>query len=101
MGNPEEISIVELARLVRRICASDSEIRLVPYDEAYQPGFEDMSRRVPDIGKISRLVGFKPKIKLHDIVVRVIESKRQELQELVELPVTAALQQSLRLGVAE
>ena len=101
IGNPEEISILELARLVRRIAISDSEIQLIPYDEAYQPGFEDMSRRVPDISKISKLVGFKPRVKLHEIIARVIANKRQEMQEAVELPVTADLQPSLRLGVAD
>ena len=102
VGNPEEISILDLARLVRRLAGSDSKIRLIPYDEAYQPGFEDMQRRVPDISKITKLIGFRPRMKLHDIVMRVIDSKRQELQERVPLPVTADLRpQSLRVDAVE
>jgi nucleoside-diphosphate-sugar epimerase len=102
VGNPEEISIGELAKLVKKLTGSDSEIQLVPYDEAYQPGFEDMHRRVPNISKISKLVGFKPQVKLREIVSRVIEFRRQELQEAVSLPVTADLRPvALRVGVAE
>ena len=102
VGNPEEISIGELAKLVKKLTGSDSKIRRIPYDEAYQPGFEDMHRRLPNIEKISRLVGFKPKIKLHQIVTRIIESKRHALEETAELPVTAGLQpHSLRVGAAE
>jgi nucleoside-diphosphate-sugar epimerase len=77
IGNPEEISIYNLAQEVKRLTESRSEIRLIPYDDAYQPGFEDMERRVPSIEKISRLVGYKPRIPLREIIQRVIESKRQ------------------------
>lgn len=102
VGNPEEISIGELAKLVRKLTGSNSEIRLIPYDEAYQPGFEDMHRRVPNITKISKLVGYKPKVRLQEIVARIIESKRREGRASVEAPVTADLQpRSLRVGVAE
>ena len=54
----------ELAKLVKKLTHSSSEIKLIPYDEAYQPGFEDMERRVPNITKVSRL-GYAPKIKLN------------------------------------
>ena len=102
VGNPEEISILNLARLVRRLAGRDSKIRLIPYDEAYEPGFEDMQRRVPDTSKITKLIGFRPRMKLQDIVMRVIDSKRQELQERAPLPVTADLRpQSLRVGAVE
>jgi UDP-glucose 4-epimerase len=102
VGNPEEISIGDLAKLVKKLTGSDSEIRLIPYDEAYEPGFEDMHRRVPNIGKISKLVGFKPKLKLRQIVTRIIESKRQELAEPAPVPVTAGLRpHSLRAGAGE
>jgi UDP-glucose 4-epimerase len=90
VGNPEEVSIVDLARLVKNLTGSDSEILLVPYDEAYQPGFEDMHRRVPSIAKLARLTGFKPKLKLHEIIHRIIDSKRNQLTEPVSLSVTAA-----------
>jgi UDP-glucose 4-epimerase len=100
IGNPEEVSIGELARLVKKLTGSDSEIRFIPYDEAYQPGFEDMQRRVPDIEKIFKLVGYEPKLKLHTIVARVIESKRNELAESMAFPVTTGLH-PLRAGAGE
>jgi len=102
VGNPEEVSIGELALLVKKLTRSDSEIRFIPYDEAYQPGFEDMQRRIPDISKIYRLVGYKPKLKLREIITRVIESKRNELVESVTLSVPAILRpHSLRAGAGE
>jgi UDP-glucose 4-epimerase len=102
VGNPEEVSIYDLARLVKTLAESKSEIRLVPYDEAYQPGFEDMERRVPSIDKIARLVAYHPKVKLQNIVSRFIDARRQELAAAERLPVTAALQsQPLRAGVGE
>jgi UDP-glucose 4-epimerase len=76
IGNPEEISIYNLAREVKRLTHSTSEIRRIPYDEAYQPGFEDMERRIPNIEKISHLVGYKPRISLQEVIRRVIDSKR-------------------------
>jgi len=100
VGNPEEISIGELAKLVKKQTRSESEIKLIPYDDAYQPGFEDMERRVPNIAKVSRL-GYTPKIKLREIISRVVASKQAEL-EPVELPVTMGLRaHPLRAGVAE
>jgi len=102
VGNPEEVSIGELAKLVKKLTHSASVIEVIPYDQAYQPGFEDMYRRVPNIGKIEELVGYKPKVRLQQIVQRIIESKRQELAEVSEFAVTAGLQpHSLRVGVAE
>jgi UDP-glucose 4-epimerase len=102
VGNPEEISIADLARLVKRLALSHSAIEVIPYDQAYQPGFEDMYRRVPNIGKIERLVGYKPKVRLQQIVQRIIDAKQQELVEASEFAVTAGLQpHSLRVGVAE
>jgi UDP-glucose 4-epimerase len=102
VGNPEEISIGELAKLVKKLAASKSEIQMIPYDEAYQPGFEDMHRRVPDISKVSRLIGFKPRVKLREIISRVIEARRQELQEAVSLPITPDLRPAaLRAGVGD
>ncbi|HZU41788.1 MAG TPA: GDP-mannose 4,6-dehydratase [Terriglobales bacterium] len=77
VGNPEEISIYNLAREVKRLTESSSEIKLVPYDEAYEPGFEDMERRVPSIEKISTLTGYSPRVRLQEIIRRVIDSKRQ------------------------
>ena len=78
VGNPEEISILELAHLVRKMAQSHSEIRVIPYDQAYQPGFEDMERRVPSVEKVGRLIGFKPRYKLHDTIKRMIEAWKQD-----------------------
>ena len=73
IGSNEEVSIMELARRVRELTGSDSEIVTVPYDEAYEEGFEDMPRRVPDISKISALTGFRPTVTLDQILQSVIE----------------------------
>ena len=56
VGNDQEISIRDLAETVKRVTRSPSDIVTVPYDEAYQAGFEDMSRRVPDLRKIKTLL---------------------------------------------
>ena len=58
---------------------SGSRIELVPYDEAYAPGFEDMHRRVPSIEKISKLIGYKPRYTLEDTLKRVIDFERQQV----------------------
>ena len=73
IGSTEEISIVKLAEKVKELTKSDSEIVFVPYDEAYEEGFEDMPRRVPDTSKIKQLVGFQPKMKLDGILQSVID----------------------------
>jgi UDP-glucose 4-epimerase len=72
IGSNEEISIVKLAEKVRDLTNSKSEIVFVPYDEAYEEGFEDMPRRVPDTSKINKLVGFKPEMSLEGILESVI-----------------------------
>ncbi|MEP6741813.1 MAG: GDP-mannose 4,6-dehydratase [bacterium] len=73
IGSTEEISIVKLAEKVKALTNSVSEIVFVPYDEAYEEGFEDMPRRVPDISKIKQLVGFQPKMQLEGILQSVID----------------------------
>ena len=72
VGNPEEISIRALAGLVKEAAGSTSEIVTIPYREAYEAGFEDMPRRVPDVGKIRDLTGWRPRLKLADILERVV-----------------------------
>ncbi|MDZ4761432.1 MAG: NAD-dependent epimerase/dehydratase family protein [Alphaproteobacteria bacterium] len=79
IGNDEEISIMGLAQRVCAATASSSEIRLVPYSEAYGPGFEDMPRRVPDVSRLERVVGFRPRTPLDAIIADVIAEKRVEL----------------------
>jgi len=77
VGGGREITIMELARLVRERTGSASEIVTVPYDRAYAPGFEDMVRRVPDITKLQRVTGFAPQVDLEEIIDRVAEHYRQ------------------------
>jgi len=74
IGNTEEVTIRELAERVKRLTGSSSPVQLVPYDEAYEAGFEDMPRRVPDISKVHNLVGYEPRLALEEIVCRVVES---------------------------
>jgi UDP-glucose 4-epimerase len=76
IGSTEEITIYQLAERVRKACGSDAEIRLVPYDEAYEAGFEDMRRRIPGTAKIEQLVGWRPTRTLDEILGDVIESQR-------------------------
>ena len=72
IGSSEEVSILQLAERVKELTQSESEIVLVPYDEAYEEGFEDMPRRVPDISKVAALVGFQPRMTLDGILQSVI-----------------------------
>ena len=72
IGSTEEISILKLAEKVKELTQSTSEIVFVPYDDAYEEGFEDMPRRVPDTTKINQLVGFKPEMTLNGILETVI-----------------------------
>ncbi len=76
LGSQEEITIRDLAFLVRQRLGSSSEIVFVPYKEAYGAGFEDMQRRVPDISKVRALVGFEPRTPLAEIIDRVAEDSR-------------------------
>jgi UDP-glucose 4-epimerase len=84
IGNPEEISIYELAEKVKRMTGSTSKIELVPYEEAYSAGFEDMERRVPCIDKIAALVGFAPKVPLDQTISRIVESMKPGAPILLE-----------------
>jgi len=76
VGNTEEVSIRRLAERVKALTGSPSPIVNVPYDEAYAEGFEDMPRRVPDIGKVSALIGYRPRVDLDETLRRVIEFYR-------------------------
>jgi len=78
IGNDQEISITELACLIKKIAGSSSDIMYVPYDVAYQEGFEDMRRRVPDITKARQLIGFSPRVSIEEIVRSVVEYYRSE-----------------------
>lgn len=76
IGNTDEISILDLAHKIIKMINSTSEIQFIPYDQAYSPGFEDMTRRVPSIEKLSSLVNYSPKCTLDDTLKRVIEYER-------------------------
>lgn len=73
VGNPQEVSILELAQRVVHLANSSSPIVLVPYEYAYEDGFEDMRRRVPDISRLTALTGFRPTLDLDAIIRTVIE----------------------------
>jgi UDP-glucose 4-epimerase len=76
IGNDQEITIRRLAEQVKKITGSKSDIVLVPYDDAYEEGFEDMRRRAPDIAKVRRLIGFEPKLGLTAIIEDVAAYQR-------------------------
>ena len=76
LGNDEEITIEALANLVRERANPKASIQHVPYDQAYEAGFEDMRRRVPDLRKIRALIGYRPTLTTGQIVDKVIEFER-------------------------
>lgn len=73
IGNGQEISIRDLAEKIKTMTGSSSDIVTIPYDQAYEAGFEDMPRRVPDITKIRAAVGYEPRVHLDEILQRVID----------------------------
>jgi UDP-glucose 4-epimerase len=77
IGSGNEISIEALAKQVREMVQSTSEITYIPYAQAYEEGFEDMPRRIPDLGKVRALIGWEPTIPLTKILSDVIESFRR------------------------
>lgn len=76
LGSQEEVTIEELAKRVIALTGSTSSITYVPYDQAYEEGFEDMPRRVPDITKIRTLIDFEPTMNLNEIITSVIDAQR-------------------------
>ena len=73
IGTDELISIKDLAEKTRVLCDSKSEIHFIPYDEAYEEGFEDMSQRMPDISKVNKAIGFEPEYNLDQTIREIIE----------------------------
>jgi UDP-glucose 4-epimerase len=82
IGHTKEVTIYELAALVKEMTGSRSEVRFVPYEKAYEAGFEDMPRRLPDISKIQRLIGYRPTFDLPEMLERIIADYRQEPDQL-------------------
>ncbi|MFQ5680594.1 MAG: NAD-dependent epimerase/dehydratase family protein [Candidatus Omnitrophota bacterium] len=79
IGSQQEVTIKDLAQRIIAACASRSRIVYIPYDKAYEQGFEDMRRRVPDTSRVNGLIGFRPTFDLNDIIKDVIEFSRKEL----------------------
>jgi UDP-glucose 4-epimerase len=79
IGSTEETTIRQLAEWVRDEAGSNSPIETIPYSEAYAAGFEDMLRRVPDVSKLERLTGFRPRTPLSEIVRDVVADQRARL----------------------
>lgn len=77
LGSQEEVSILELAKRVIELCDSPSEIKYIPYEEAYGPKFDDMRRRVPDLSRARRLIGWNPVDRLDDIIIQVRDQVRE------------------------
>ena len=80
IGNTEETTILNLAEQVISLANSQSKIQMIPYEKAYAPGFEDMRRRVPDLEKINKLIGYEPQYSLNDILSRVIAYEEAQLE---------------------
>jgi UDP-glucose 4-epimerase len=89
VGSMEEITILELAEAVISATKSHSTVQLVPYDQAYEEGFEDMRRRIPDVSKIRALTGWQPTRNLDDIIADVVASA--QLTTPQQTPVTLDL----------
>jgi UDP-glucose 4-epimerase len=78
IGNTEEITIEDLAKRVKERTGSASKISYIPYDKAYEPGFEDMMRRVPCVDKLRSITGFRPQTPLNEIIDRVASHLRDK-----------------------
>jgi UDP-glucose 4-epimerase len=92
VGNDEEITIEDLAKHVKERTRSSSKIDYIPYDQAYEPGFEDMFRRVPCLDKLQRLAGFRPSKALPEIIDRVAGhlSRKKEFFEVQRVAANTA-----------
>ncbi|MFH1085265.1 MAG: GDP-mannose 4,6-dehydratase [Chloroflexota bacterium] len=86
IGGTEEVTIERLARRTIALAESTSQVVYVPYDQAYERGFEDMRRRVPDIAKITSLLGWRPAVGLDEILTRVLADVRQRLGQEAAAP---------------
>jgi len=77
IGSTEEVSVLELAHRVIRLTNSPSVIKMVPYDLAYEAGFEDMARRIPDTSRVSALIGYAPTVSLDESITRIADHLRE------------------------
>lgn len=79
IGNDDPITILELAHKIKSAAGSSSKIVVIPYDTAYEKGFEDMQIRIPDISKIKEYIGFEPNMRINSIIESVVSSMKKEL----------------------
>ena len=94
IGSDHEISMLELAERIKHLTESASNIVFVPYDEAYEAGFEDMMRRVPDIAKIRALIGYNPTVDLDAMLTSLTEYHRDKLVGELGIPASSLVFQS-------
>ena len=80
IGSEQEITILDLAHRIKRITGSASPIQFIPYDQAYEEGFEDMRRRIPDLTKIRGLVGYEPAVDLNKLLTEIVEDYRPRIR---------------------
>src|SRR5690349_22622145 len=78
IGNTQEVTIQRLAERVRDLCGSKSPIKFIPYEQAYESGFEDMPRRVPDLSRVKGLIGYEPQYQLDAVLTQVIDYFRRK-----------------------
>jgi UDP-glucose 4-epimerase len=78
IGNTEEVTMSALAERVRDLCGSKSPIKFIPYEQAYESGFEDMPRRVPDLTRVKGLIGYEPQYQLDAVLTQVIDYFRRK-----------------------
>ncbi len=79
VGSDQEITIGDLAKKIKELTNSDSEIRYISYEEAYGQPFDDMERRIPSLEKISKAIGYKPEVGLEELLIKVIEYSKQKI----------------------
>lgn len=89
VGSDEEVTVLELAQRIRRMCDSKSEIEFVPYEKVYGSSFEDMRRRVPDLSKIERFVGYRPQVSLNQLLEVTIRDTCERMG--IRVPVGVAM----------
>ena len=90
VGSDEEVSVLELAQRIKKLCDSNSEIEFVPYEKVYGSSFEDMRRRVPDLTKIGRYVGYRPQVELNQLLEVTIRDMCERMGVPVPISVEAA-----------
>jgi UDP-glucose 4-epimerase len=88
VGSDEEVTVLDLAHRIRRLCNSDSPIEFVEYEQVYGKSFEDMRRRVPDLRKIRRFTGYRPLVTLDQLLELTIRDHCEQLR--IPCPVVAA-----------